>query len=446
MGRPFIPLGTGSPVAKPRVAGAEGPLQKYRELALGAVFGLLLAALAILFQEVRLLGSLNVRALSVATFFAAGLAFGAILWAGSRRETESRRVQTAIASVNTGGVVVDDKDGAIVFANAKFAEMTGVSRSEILGKIFADVIAPESRQLADAEFVRRRLGASSVYETTLRRADGGDLTVLVSAQSLMDGDKYLGSAAFVLDITARKRSEREVEQAKELAEFFLDLITHDISNVNQGVRGYAELLNSVPDMPVNQRKAYITKILGQIDRANALISNIKKISELRWAWREAPTGSIDVEESIRQAIAMSMSSFANRHVEVSFHNEAGRLEARGDYLATELFYNLLHNAIKYTPGQNAEVDVHVARSDRSAAVVVRVIDHGPGIPDYAKSSLFDRMSPARGERAPSGYHSGTGLTLVRLISDRFGWRVWVEDSVRGDHAKGAAFCVEVPAD
>jgi PAS domain S-box-containing protein len=430
-------------VAEPRIAASEGRFSEYRELVLGVVFGVLLATLAVLFQEVVGRFALDIRLLSVIAFFSAGLLFGLVLWAGSRRAREERRVQGAIASVNTGGVVVDDKDGRIVFANAKMCEMVGLSRAEIRTKNFAEIIAPDSRQLADAEFVRRRLGASSVYETNLRHADGSELTVLVSSQSLMSHEKYRGSAAFVLDITARKASEREVTQAKELAEFFLDLITHDISNVNQGVRGYSELLSSVPEMPTNQRQGYITRILTQIDRANALITNIKKISELRWAWREAPTGSIDVEESIRQSIAMAMSSFASRQVEVAFLNRAGRLAAKGDYLATELFYNLLHNAIKYTPGQAADVSVEVDRA-ASGSAVVRVIDKGPGIPDSAKGAVFARMSPLRGERAPSGYHSGTGLTLVRLIADRFGWRVWVEDRVRGDSSKGAAFCVEIP--
>jgi PAS domain S-box-containing protein len=398
---------------------------------------------AYLFIDLLSRTAIDLRAVALPTFFAAGLLFGVVLWLGSRREREARRVQGAIASVNTGGVVVDDKDGKIVFANAKMCEMVGLTRAEILGKSFTDIIAPDSRQLADAEFVRRRLGASSMYETNLTHSDGSEVTVLVSAQSLMAHERYRGSAAFILDITARKQSEREVTQAKELAEFFLDLITHDISNVNQGVRGYSEILSSVPDMPVKQRQGYIAKILSQIDRANALITNIKKISELRWAWREAPTGSIDLEESIRQAISMAMASFASRQVEVSFVNRAGRVEAKGDYLATELFYNLLHNAIKYTPGSAALVGVEVDRGAGGAAVV-RVTDSGPGIPDAAKATILARISPGRGERAPSGYHSGTGLTLVRLIAERFGWRVWVEDRVRGEPSRGAAFCVEVP--
>jgi len=429
-------------VASARAGSADGAGQGYRELLLGAVFGAVLAILAVLFQELRLFGG-ELRALSVAAFFSAGLLFGAVLWVAAARERATRRVQQAIASVNTGGVVVDDKDGTIVFANAKFCEMVGLARGEVVGRRFIEVIAPESRQLADSEFMRRRLGASSVYETALRDSKGEETTVLVSAQSLMAGDKYQGSAAFILDITARKRSEREVEQAKELAEFFLDLITHDISNVNQGVRGYAELLASAPDLAPAQRKSYLTKILGQIDRANNLISNIKKISELRWAWRQPPAGSVDVEDAIRQAIGMSMASFPERQVEVDLKNDAGRVEARGDYLSTELFYNLIHNAIKYTPGSRAAVTVEMRRGAAGPAVV-RVLDQGPGIPDSAKEVMFSRIGPDRSASAPSGYHSGTGLTLVRLIAERFGWRVWVEDRIEGEPSKGAAFCVELP--
>jgi PAS domain S-box-containing protein len=422
-------------------AAPDGRLQEYREPVLGVIFGVLLAVLTVLFEQVRFAGSVVVT-LSVVAFFSAGLSFGLILWVAARRERATRRLHEAIASVNTVGVFVDDDAGKIVFANAKFRKMVGAFDVDILGKQFRDLIVPDSRPLADDEARSRALGASSVFETSLLRPDGQDLAAVVSAQSLMAGDKYHGSAWIVLDITARKRSEREVELAKELAEFFLDLITHDISNVHQGIRGFVELLASSPSMPEAKRASLFAKLVAQVDRANALITNVQKISQVRWAWRKAPTGSIDVEETVREAIALAMASFPDRQVEVAFRNDTGRVESRGDYLATELFYNLLHNAIKYTKVPRAEVGVEISRKPNGPAVV-RIEDRGPGIPDAAKESLFARISPRSGERAPSGYHSGTGLTLVRLITERFGWRVWVEDRVKGDPSQGSAFCVEM---
>lgn len=420
-----------------------GAFQEYRELVLGVILGVLLALVALTMQTLALSLGVDLRTLSVAIFFTAGLLFGILLWLGSRREGATRRVQQAIASVNTGGVVVDDKDGIIVFANAKFCEMVGRPRSEVLGKSLAEVIAPDSRALADAEFVRRRLGLSSVYETNLRRPDDTMLTTLVSSQSLMAGERYTGSAAFFLDISQRKKSEREVIQAKELAEFFLDLITHDISNVNQGIRGYAEILAATPNAPEGQRRGYMAKILGQVDRANTLIHNIKKISELRWTGNLGADAMVDVEETVRRAIAMSMSSFPELQVEIGFQNHVGHVEARADYLATELFYNLIHNAVKYTPGPKVDVEVEIDRS-AGGSTLVRISDRGPGIPDNAKNSLFTRIEAGAGETQPSGYHSGTGLTLVRLIAERYGWKVWVENRERGEFRKGSVFVIEVP--
>jgi len=422
--------------------GRASAFRRFRELILGVILGIMLALVATLLQTLQASAGPIVRDISGLLFFLIGLGFGLVLWLGSRRERELRRIYEAIANVTTGGVVVDNVDGQIVFANAKFAEMVGRSMSDVVGKKFTDVVAPESRALADGEYMRRRLGASSVYEIDLVRPDGGAITALVSGQSLMAGERYTGSASFFLDITQRKRAEREVTQAKELAEFFLDLITHDISNINQGIRGFAEIMRLAIEAPAERRKATVEKILGQVDRSNTLITNIKKISELRWAWADSPQTTLDVEEAIRQAIAMAMGSFPGRHVEIRFTNRAGAFTARGDYLATELFYNLIHNAIKYTTTKDVEVVVDVEKLPKGSALVT-VSDSGPGIPDDAKELLFSRIAPSKRENQPSGYHSGVGLTLVRLISERFGWKVWAENRARGDYTQGTSFCIEI---
>jgi len=404
---------------------------------------MLLALVGVTFDSLEpTLGS-SARMLSVASLFVAGLGFGIVLWVVSRRERTTRRIHQTIANVTTGGVVVNDKEGVIVFANSTFCEMVDATRAQVLGKRFTELIAPDSPQVEEAEAIRRKLGASSVYEIVMPRPDGTPATVLVSAQNLTAGERYLGSAVFLLDITARKRAEHDVVQAKELAEFFLDLITHDISNINQGAHGYIEMLLSSNETPPEQRRTYLQKILGQLDRASTLIHNIRKISELRWTVGTTASDTVDLEESVRQAIAMAMGSFPGRNVEVRFTNRAGTVRARADYLATELFYNLIHNAIKYTAGEPVEVEVEVERL-QSGSALVRVADHARGIPDSAKLTVLSRIAPGRKQDGPSGYHSGIGLTLVNLIARRFEWKVWIENRARGDYSKGSVFCVEVP--
>lgn len=418
----------------------------HRELILGLALGAILALVAFLVDALSAVvpfisqfGTLATAAL----FFATGVGVGVALWVASRRERELRRIYQAVANVNIGGVVVDDPDGRIVFSNAKFSEMVGRTQPELLGKKIGDVVGEDTPALRKAEAMRRKMGASAVYEIDLVRPDNSRTTALVSTQSLVAGERQVGSVSFFLDITQRKRAEHELTQAKELAEFFLDLITHDISNINQGVRGFGEMLRVGADSLPERPRMYVGRILSQVDRSDALISNIKKISALRWTWSEAPEGTLDVEESLRQAIAMTVGSFPDRRLEVNLRNTAGSFEARADYLATELFYNLIHNAVKYTKEEPARVEVEVRRLPSGEAVVT-VSDHGPGIPDDAKDTLFTRIAPDRRSRMPSGYHSGTGLTLVRLIAERFGWRVWAENRVRGEYTKGTNFCVGIP--
>lgn len=423
--------------------GRSGAPQEYRELILGAVLGMLLALVGVTFSTLEPTLGPSVRVLSIISLFLAGLGFGAILWIVSRRERATRQIHQAVANVTAGGVVVNDKEGKVVFANATLCSMVGRPMRDVLGKRFTELIAPDSHQLEEAEAMRRRLGASSVFEIVIPQRDGPSSTVLVSAQSLTAGERSLGSVAFLLDITGRKRAEHDVVQAKELAEFFLDLIAHDISNINQGAHGYAEILLAAGEMPAEQRRLYLQKILGQLDRSNTLIQNIRKISELRWTVGTKLSQDIDLEESIRQSIAMAMGSFPGRNVEVHFTNRAGTVRTRADYLATELFYNLIHNAIKYTPGDPAEVEVEVERLGGGSALV-RVADHGRGIPDAAKEAVLSRIAPGKRSEGPSGYHSGIGLTLVNLIAKRFGWKVWIENRARGDYTKGSVLCVEVP--
>jgi len=70
-----------------------------------------------------------------------------------------------------------------------------------------------------------------------------------------------------------------------------------------------------------------------------------------------------------------------------------------------------------------------------------VEDNGPGIPDILKARIFNRFE--RGDTKAHG--KGLGLYIVRSLIEDYHGRVWVEDRVPGDHAKGARFVIMIPA-
>ena len=100
---------------------------------------------------------------------------------------------------------------------------------------------------------------------------------------------------------------------------------------------------------------------------------------------------------------------------------------------TEVFQNLIDNAVKYTAGiDGPRVEVDCRLQPEGATVVVR--DNGPGIPAGDRNRVFDLFVQLR----PDASGVGIGLAIVRSIASSHGGRVWIEDGLDG---RGCTFCV-----
>jgi signal transduction histidine kinase len=123
-------------------------------------------------------------------------------------------------------------------------------------------------------------------------------------------------------------------------------------------------------------------------------------------------------------------------------NNCEHCYVRANELLHDVFANLVSNAIKHTGDQSdITVDLYVREEDGGRHCLTIVEDNGPGIPDEFKGRIFNRM--LHGTDKAKGM--GLGLYLVKSLVESYGGRVWVEDRVYGDHAKGARFIVMLPA-
>jgi two-component system phosphate regulon sensor histidine kinase PhoR len=102
----------------------------------------------------------------------------------------------------------------------------------------------------------------------------------------------------------------------------------------------------------------------------------------------------------------------------------------------QVFVNLVHNAVKFSPG-GGEVTVSVVR--RGPELVASVEDHGVGIPRAAVPRIFERFYKVDRARVRGG-GTGLGLAIARHIVEGHGGRIWVE-SVEG---KGSRFAFAIP--
>ncbi len=247
--------------------------------------------------------------------------------------------------------------------------------------------------------------------------------------------EFLQAVANVLaSIIKRKQLEREILEAKEDAELYLDILSHDINNLNQVAFGYLELLldSKLDEKQRTQVERTLNSTLGGIK----LIEDVRllqRIKELRGAGLQ----DIDLNEVIIQVIAEFSASSQKK---IAFKYIPRTFLVKADPLIKEVFVNLIGNSIKYS-GESVEIGIDVeefVKDNRFYRVCVE--DNGDGVPDELKVKIFNRFE--RGTKKARG--RGLGLYIVKTLIERYGGEVWVEDRVKGDYKQGSRFCFTVP--
>ena len=231
-------------------------------------------------------------------------------------------------------------------------------------------------------------------------------------------------------------AERAREDAREEAELYVDLLGHDINNMNQVALGYVEMaLETMKDGHCDQQ--FLEKTREMLFNSSALIDNVRKIQQIKAG--ELKPEMIDLQSLLAEVIDKYRST-EGRDVRINFHR-AGDCKVLASDLLRDVFSNLISNAIKHSSGQlTIDIDLTKIWEHDNSYCMVTVCDNGPGISDEKKSTLFKRFM--RGSTKAKG--TGLGLFIVKSLVESFNGRVWLEDCVDGDYTKGCKFVVILP--
>ncbi|HOI57692.1 MULTISPECIES: PAS domain S-box protein [unclassified Methanoculleus] len=214
---------------------------------------------------------------------------------------------------------------------------------------------------------------------------------------------------------------QRLEAANREANLYLDILTHDIRNVDNVANIYADLLM---DMLGGEERRYLQKLRAGIKKSMEITANVGTIRKIRESRvRLIP---VDLDEVVRAEIT--------HYPDTRITYEGTNVTVLADDLLPEVFTNLIGNAAKHG-GPNVEVAVTVEDADEEGMVQVTVADTGPGVPDNAKERIFTRFE----QRKAGASGHGLGLSICRMLLNRYGGRIRVEDRVTGRSDEGAAF-------
>lgn len=246
----------------------------------------------------------------------------------------------------------------------------------------------------------------------------------------------------IQDITKRKQVENELIEAKSQAELYLDLMGHDINNMNQIMMGFLELAHEKIEHEGKLDRDDINLIdiaLDSLKNSSKLIDNVKKLQKIRLG--DIHNNTVCPREVLEEA-CKQFSGMANVEINLDMP-KACNVKIFADDLLIDVFSNIIGNAIKHSQQDKVKIDIrakHVSEGGNKYCMIV-FEDNGPGVPDERKRSIFNRF--ARGQTSTKG--SGLGLHIVKTLIENYHGKIWVEDKVPGDHARGSRFIIMLPA-
>lgn len=239
------------------------------------------------------------------------------------------------------------------------------------------------------------------------------------------------------DITEHKKAEDVISEEKKISDLYLDLMSHDINNMNQIGIGFLEL--ALDQLELDEKgRALLLRSMGAMESSSRLIDNLKKLQKAKSG--ELHSQVIDIG-GVLADVCENYSHIPGRSITIEYAPVEG-YRVIANELLYDVFSNLVGNAIKHTTEDPVIcISVIAAYEDNKMFYKIVVEDNGPGIPDDLKVRIFHRH--LRGDTKAKG--SGIGLYLVKTLVDSYNGRLWVEDRVRGDRSGGSKFVVMLPA-
>ncbi|HUF26220.1 MAG TPA: HAMP domain-containing sensor histidine kinase [Gemmatimonadaceae bacterium] len=272
-----------------------------------------------------------------------------------------------------------------------------------------------------------------------------ELPVPATHQDVFDCARRLFRAVSMIQqrTTSRfvERAQAKVREREERLRAFNRALSHEMKNRIAAILGAAELLATVPELDTEQRIRFARMVTRNAREMQTTLDNLLDLSRL----------DHDARQQRHIQLARAAAEVARQLRDAA---EAHGVELRVGPMppvevnaaAVELaLTNYVSNAIKYCDPQKPERRVEITATiepdadQQSAALVVRVIDNGLGVPPEARAQLFQRFFRAHEETAPSVDGSGLGLNIVRETVESLGGRAWAEFP-----GEGSVFAFAVP--
>jgi len=342
----------------------------------------------------------------------------------NERLAQEKRLIKAIVDSSPDGLILMDSSGKVVFVNPAARRLLGWSEDSE-GEQDIPALPPAVADTCD--------DAPEPKDVALE----GPSTRVVQVRSVAlhdDGGRAWARLVHLHDVTR----EREIDEMKNN---FVSLVSHELRTPLTSILGFSSYMLTGKMGPLTEvQQTAVESMYRQAKRLRAIISDFLDLSRMESGGIQVRSDVVPLADVALRVIEEMRPQAEEKQVSLSMSADTDpSVTAIGDEeRITQVFTNLLANAIKFTPpGGQVEVSIH----SRDGAAEASVSDTGIGIPESELPRIFDRFYQV--ERAVTRKTGGTGLGLaiVKNIVEAHGGTISVTSAV----GRGSTFTFRLPA-
>ncbi len=354
-----------------------------------------------------------------------------------RKEAEEqlRKLSRAVEQ-SPSAIVITNILGDIEYVNPRFTELTGYSSEEVAGR---NPRMLKSGHTSDDEYTKLweaiTNGKKWRGEFQNKNKRGEYYWVSASISPILNSSgKITHFLAIEEDITEKKKIESELINAKNKAEEsdrlkseFLAQMSHEIRSPINVILSYNSFLNDELSAKLEPHfKSSFESIDSAGKRLLRTIDLILNMAALQSGYIDFQLEPTDLKKILDGLLKEFDYPAKSKKLFLSFNNRSCNLIVLADeYIVTEIFQNLIGNAIKYTEAGRIEINTFDLEGGELA---VEIKDTGIGISKEYLPKLFDPFSQEESGYSRRYEGNGLGLALVKNYADLIGAKIQVEST------------------
>ncbi len=261
---------------------------------------------------------------------------------------------------------------------------------------------------------------------------GGAQDYLVKGQ--IEGHTLARSLRYAVE---RHTIMEALKEEKKDNELYLDIMSHDIHNLNWAITTRLEIVVGREDVPDNVME-HVLAVLEQTRTIASLLTMVRLRSSLRGG--TLPTQQHDMQVLLDRAKELVEYMYPTQDVDIAISLPDGPVEVTGNWWLLDILVNLIDNSVRFSGKVDPRIEVTCRPCDDGKMVQCEFKDNGPGISDEKLRSAFEKPT---GE--PTESELGIGLYIVKEVIDRLGGDIKAigsDEDVQGD---GTLLSIQFPS-